>query len=45
MTVADRVGAKKLVTWEAMHFLDPNGSPKARALRQAYLEYVAGLQK
>jgi len=45
MTVADRVGAKKLVTWEAMHFLDPNGSPKARALRQAYLEHVAGLHQ
>lgn len=45
MTVADRVGAKKLVTWEAMHFLDPNGSPEAHALRRAYLEHIAGLQE
>lgn len=36
LTIADSMGAKKLVTWEAMHFMDPNGNAKARALRRAY---------
>jgi len=36
MTVAKQMGAKKLVTWEAMHFMNPAGEPKARILRQAY---------
>mgnify|MGYP003606342508 CR=1 FL=1 len=39
MTVADRIGAKKLVTWEAMHFMNPAGDPKARSLRAAYQQY------
>jgi len=39
MTVADRIGAKKLVTWEAMHFMNPAGEPKARLLRQAYQQH------
>lgn len=39
MTVADKMGASKLVTWEAMHFMNPAGEPKARALRQAYLDF------
>lgn len=37
MAMAEAQGAEKLVTWEAMHFLDPNGPPKARALRNACL--------
>lgn len=43
MTVATRIGAKKLVTWEAMHFMNPAGDPKARMLRQAYQQYKNGL--
>jgi len=40
MTAADRAGAKKLITWEAMHFMNPAGDPKARLLRQAYRDYL-----
>ncbi|MBA4387320.1 MAG: hypothetical protein C0404_05020 [Verrucomicrobia bacterium] len=39
MTVADRVGAKRLITWEAMYFMNPAGEPKARLLRQAYQQH------
>ncbi len=45
MTVADKMGARKLITWEAMHFMDPAGEPKARALGQAYRDYYRHLPK
>ena len=45
LTVADRLGAKKLVTWEAMHFMDPHGAPKSQALRQAYLRHCASVRQ
>jgi len=43
MTMADQMGAKKLITWEAMHFMNPAGEPKARILRQAYQQYTKSL--
>jgi Domain of unknown function (DUF4434) len=39
MALAERLGAQKLLTWEAMHFMDPNGDEKARALRSAVLAH------
>lgn len=42
MATAERHGATKLVTWEAMHFLDPNGPPEAQALRRACLDAARG---
>lgn len=38
MALAEKAGATKLVTWEAMHFLNPNGSPAAQELRLACLD-------
>ncbi len=39
LTVAERMGATALITWEAMHFMNPRGDPKSQALRRAYLEH------
>lgn len=39
LTLAHEAGAKRMVTWEAMHFMDPRGDEKARRLRQGYLEH------
>lgn len=35
---AERAGARKLITWEAIHFMNPGGSREARRLRAEYLE-------
>lgn len=39
LDTAQRLGAKKLITWEAAHFMDPAGSEAARRLRREYLEH------
>ncbi len=39
LDVASRMGAEKLVTWEAIHFMNPRGSSAARRLRADYLRH------
>jgi hypothetical protein len=41
LATAARLGAKKLVTWEAPYFLAKGGDVRARDLRQAYAEHRA----
>jgi len=37
LAISTRLGAGKLVTWEAMHFFDPQGDEGAQRLRREYL--------
>ena len=39
LDTAERMGARKLITWEAIHFMNPAGSPAARRLRADYLRH------
>lgn len=39
LDTAQRVGARKLITWEAIHFMNPAGSTAARRLRREYLQH------
>jgi len=39
LDTAARLGARKLITWEAVHFLNPSGSETARRLRRDYLRH------
>jgi hypothetical protein len=42
VATAARLGATRLITWEAPTFLTPHGDPAAHRLRDAYAEWSAG---
>lgn len=37
LDTAQNLGAKKIITWEAIHFMNPSGSRAAKKLRSEYL--------
>jgi len=39
LDTAHRFGAQKLITWEAIHFMNPHGSTAAQQLRRDYLAH------